>query len=344
MRPVRIDPRGEAGPTKGQADGPNWRRTSYGFYVPSSVDGTVPEQRIIEQSVRLPKGGAVTGWGACRLHGAAFFDGLGPDRRARIPVPLATGPRGNLRKDAAVSLSRERLAPEDIVVVAGITCTRVLRALFDEMRRTADLREAVVAMDMMAAAELVSIGRMRVYAADRAGWKFIRQVYDALDLADENSRSPNETRMRLVWQLDAGFPQPLVNQHMWDLHGNLLGIADILDPVAGLVGEFDGADHRGALRHSKDVDREARFRDHDLELFRVTGLDMRDRRLIVRRMASSRSRAKWLSPEQRSWTIVPPPDREPAPSLDAILDERDFRWSLYEQWEREGSRTEQRGA
>lgn len=113
--------------------------------------------------------------------------------------------------------------------------------------------------------------------------------------------------MRLIWELDAGFPPPLVNQPVFTLDGRLLGIADILDPVAGVVGEFDGADHRAAKRHSKDVGREDGFRRRALEFFRVTGLDLPDPPLVADRMQSSRSRATWLSEAARPWTIVPPP-------------------------------------
>lgn len=137
---MRVDPRGVTGPTRGQANGPRWRRTSYGFYVPIGVDVDLPEQRVLEQSVRLPPGGAVTGWGGCRLDTANFFDGLEADRR--------------------ITVSRERLAAEEIVVRHGIPCTRTRRALFDEMRRADDVRESVVAVDMMAAAQRVSIRRM----------------------------------------------------------------------------------------------------------------------------------------------------------------------------------------
>ena len=42
-------------------------------------------------------------------------------------------------------------------------------ALFDAMRTAPSLTEAVVAMDMAAAAELVSVARMRRYVATRAG-------------------------------------------------------------------------------------------------------------------------------------------------------------------------------
>lgn len=304
--------------------------------MPATVP-LVPEQRILEQSVRLPVGGAVTAWASCRVHGANFFDGLEADRRTVVPVPLAIGPYGNLRKDEAATISRERLGPDEVVVLNGIPCTCERRALFDEMRRTDDVREAVVAMDMMAAAQLVSIRRMAGYADQRARWRRVRQVHAALELAHEHSRSPNETRMRLIWQLDAGFPPPLVNQPVWDRRGRLLGIADILDPVAGVVGEFDGADHRGARRHSNDVDREGRFRNRELEFFRVTGLDIPSRPLVVRRMASARARARFLPESRRPWTIVPPPGWESEPTLDEILDDRDVRWGLYRQWEREGN-------
>lgn len=335
VRPVRVDPAGVTGPTRGQANGPRWRRSSHGFYVPSEVDGSVPEQRILEQSVRLPPEGAVTGWAACRLAGAGFFDGVERDGRTRIPVPLAVGPRARPRPDAGIVISRERLDATEVTVLHGVPCTEIRRALFDEMRRTTDLREAVVSMDMAAAAELVSLRRMRAFTDLRSGWTRVAQVRTALDLADERSRSPNETRLRLVWMLDAGLPRPMVNQPVWDLSGGLLGIADLLDPAAGVVGEYDGADHRQANRHSKDVDREARFRDHGLELFRVTGPDMLDIPLVVARIKRAHDRARWVPPERRTWTIDPPRGERAEPGLDEILAEREATWALYAQWERE---------
>lgn len=235
-----------------------------------------------------------------------------------------------------MAFSYDRLDPSEVVVRFGIPCTRQQRALFDEMRTAVDLREAVVAIDMMAAAEVTSIARMSDYLSTRERWNGVPQARAALRLASERSASPNETRMRLIWELDAELPRPLVNQPVFDLNGRLLGIADIFDPVAGVVGEFDGADHRGARRHSSDVDREAGFRDHDLEFFRVTGLDIPDRALVSRRMLSSRSRARWLAEGRRPWTIEPPPGWVSEPTLDEILDERDRKAALYAQYEREG--------
>lgn len=327
VRPVRQDVAGALGPTRGQAAGPRWRQTSHGFYVPSWVDGERPEQRIMEQSVRLPPGGAVTGWAGCRLAGAAFFDGRLPDGRTPIPVPLATGGR-NIRGDDEVVRLWDRLDRAEIVTRFGIPCAREQRSLFDEMRR-GNLREAVVAMDMMAAADLVSVRRMRSYAAARARVRGVVTVTRALDLANEYSRSPNETRMRLVWVLDAGLPAPLINQPVFDRSGRLIGIVDLLDVDAGLVGEYDGADHRGAHRHSSDVGREDRLRGVGLEVFRVTGPDLPHTDRVVTRMRTARGRARWQPPGDRAWTVTPPDWWEVAPGLDELLDERDAVRSLY---------------
>lgn len=308
MRPVRVDPRGVAGPTKAAAAGPRWRRTSKGYYVPVGVTDELPEQRILEKSMRLPPGGAVTGWAACRLLGAAFFDGLATDGRTRVPVPLWVGDLAQLTKDEHARVVRDRMVPGELTRRSGIPCTRPLRALFDEARAAPDVREAVVAVDMMAAAELSSIQQLVEYVDTMGGVNGVPQVREALELASEDSRSPNETRLRLIWQLDAGLPRPLVNQPVFDRGGRLLGIADLLDPVAGVVGEFDGADHRSAARHSADVDRENRFRDAGLEVFRVTGPDIPRRGVIVARILAARGRARWLPPHARAWTTTPPAD------------------------------------
>ena len=322
VRPVRIDPAGLTGPTPGQSRGPRWRRTSHGYFVPAEVSGECPEQRVMEQSVRLPSGGGVTGWAACRLRGAAFFDGLGGDGTTRLPVPLAVGPTHLVRKDPAARVSRDSLDGERITLVQDIPCVPVRRAVFDAMRWAPGVRQATVAIDMAAAAELVSVTLMRAYVEGRSGWRGVPKVRRALDLADENSMSPGETRMRLVWVLDAGLPAPLCNQPVWDLRGNLLGVADLLDPVAGVVGEYDGAAHRGAGRHRRDVAREDRFRRAGLEYVKVVGLDLTDTRLLVERMLTTRRRARFLPPGERAWTLAPPEDWYDSP-LDAMtLDQR----------------------
>jgi len=330
-----VDPTGIHGPTPGQARGRNWRQSSYGLYVPAAVDPEVPEQRILEQAARLRPGGAVTGWAAGRLLGATFFDGLRTDGRTRLAVPVCPGSGLRLNQNSKCRVSRDRLFDKEIVTRHAIPCAAPMRALFDEMRYAADEREAVVAMDMMAAAELVSIRQMLAYVGSHPGWQGVEQVRRALPLSSEDSRSPNETRMRLIWQVDAGLPRPLVNKPLFALDGRLLGYPDILDVEAGVVGEFDGADHRVAVRHTKDVAREDHFRRAGLEYFTLTGSDVGRRALAADRMLATRKRALFMPVEGRLWTIEPPHWWHPEPTLDEILTERAFTEQLHAEWERE---------
>ena len=335
--PVPLDPTGRRGPTRGQARGPSWRQSTYGFYVPSGVDSGRPEQRVAEQAMRLPPGGAVTGWAAGLLLGATYLDGLAPDGIARLPVPLAIGPRGNIRGDHRVHLLRDVLPADEVVRVHGIPCVIPERAAFDAMRTAADLTEAVVVMDMLALGEVTSLTRTRAYVASvgprRRGTP---RVQAALALSSEDSWSPNESRMHMVWRREAGLPPPLLNRPVFDRRGRLLGYPDLLDVDAGLVGEYDGAAHRPAARHSRDVGREELLRRHGLEVFRVTGPDLRVPGRVRTRMLGARSRAKWLPEAERSWTITPPPGWDPGPTLDQRLDERDLKRASERQWREQG--------
>ena len=307
--PVRVDPSGLLGPTPNQARGSRWRQTSPGRHVPAWVDSSVVEQRIFEQGHRIKKHGAVGGWSALRWYGARYFDGT--DGRGELrPVYLVLC-GSHLRPDPRVHLDHSTLAQTERVQVAGIWCTTVQRALFDVMRHARGLREAVVAMDMTAAARLISVDLMTLYIEGRYAWTGVPLVRKALDLSSNDSRSPMETLMRLIWVLDALLAPPECNKPVFGLDGQLLGFPDLLDVESGTIGEYDGADHKRGERHRKDVEREERYRDHGLEYFAVVGGDIRDRAKVVRRMHNTRSRARFAPPEDRLWTLEPPPGWKP---------------------------------
>lgn len=332
MRPVPIDPSGVNGPTPGQARGPRWRKTTHGLYVPAAVDADVPEQRILEQSARLHEGGAVTGWASLRLHGGTFFDGLGGDGRTRLPVPLNPGPGHQLVPDVECTVSRDRLYAAELAVRQGIPCTVALRALFDEMRYSPGVRAAVVSMDMASAAELASLRMMAGYVEQHPAWTGVEQVRLALPLASERSLSPKETETRLIWVLDAGLPPPLCNVPVFTTHGRYVGRPDLLDLDAGVVGEFDGAEHRLGPRHTHDVEREDKFRRLGLEYFKITGLDLLDPGKVVDRMLATRRRAFFRPPAERAWTTAPPAWWTPDPSLEERIAERLWQEELHRQW------------
>jgi hypothetical protein len=223
-----------------------------------------------------------------------------------------------------VQLLRNALPEAEVVTVLGVRCTIPERAALDAVRAASSLMEQVVVLDMFMLGELTSPERLHRYAAEHAGLPGINALLCALDLADENSWSPNETRTRVVWRLEAGLPRPLVNRPIFDRRGRLLGYPDLLDEESGLVCEFDGADHRRARRHSEDVDREATFRRHLLELTRVTGPDLVVPSRVRSRLLAARSRARWLTETERPWTTTPPPGWAAAPPLEVRLVEREL--------------------
>jgi hypothetical protein len=284
--------------------------------VPAAVSDELVEQRIVEAYAGAGPTAVVTGWASLRLQQGGHFDGLARDGRTRRPVPIAVS-GGRVRSTPGRLVVRHEVPPDEVMVVDGIRCASAERALFDEMRlRQPDVREMAVAADSAFAAQLTSHKRMRLYVATRRWYRDKRTVTDGLDLAAEGSRSPQEGRFRIVWEVDAGWGRPLLNREVYDEQGFLVGIPDLLDPQRCVAGEFAGADHRDPQQHQSDVGRAAAFRGVGLEIVEVVGRDLRYRPLVIRRMNEAESRARLLP---QTWVLGPPA----CPTLDEILDARD---------------------
>jgi hypothetical protein len=238
--------------------------------------------------------------------GATWFSGLAPDGRTPLPVELVSM-CCDTRPQQGIAVSAERLPPREVVVVDALRVTLATQAVLFAMRYAGSLARAVIIADMAMEADLVSTHELLLFAATLSGWTGIPLARAALLLVHENSWSPQETRMRLVWILEAGFPVPLCNVPVFDRSGRHIGTPDLLDPVAGVVGEYDGDSHLELVQRGRDVRREQAFRAVGLEYFTVVATDWRDRVGLVRRMAAARSRARWEPPDARAWTIEQPP-------------------------------------
>lgn len=264
--PVPVDPSGVRGPTRGSAQRGRWRRTGLNQYVPAQVERTV-EQRIVEEWARVP-GARVTGWAACRLWGAAFFDGLGPDGMTELPVPLVIDPPRSAR-GSGVRIVRQPAVASHEATRYRIPTLVPGRAVLEAARLADDAREAVVALDMAYAAGIV-LPEWVEAALALAPPRGLARVRAAMARASERSRSPNETRLRLVWTEDLGWERPLLNREVYG-EGRLLGIADLIDPGRQLVAEYDGSAHRTRARHLRDTERAAQMRRAGLEVVTVVG-------------------------------------------------------------------------
>lgn len=309
-RAYRIDPRGERGPTRGQVDGRFWRPVAPGWFRPVEPPRSV-DQRIVEASYRVPHDGGITGWAALRWHGGRWFTGLHVDGSLlAVPITVLCTSRGHT---PGIAQTKERLRPSDLLRVDGLAVTSPVRSVVFEMRHAESLTAAVTTLDMACFNDLVSLAEVGELVSESAGWTGIQQARDALALADENAWSPAEVAFRRLWT-DVGQLGPVVcNVPIFDLHGRHLLTPDLFDPVAGVVGEYQGAHHFEQAQRRRDITRETLLRDHGLELVERVAGEASTRFLI--RLRSAYARAARFPTSDRRWTLVPPPTWTPTETV-----------------------------
>lgn len=291
------------GPTEWQTRSGAFRRASRGLWVPADVEAT-PNQRIVEAAALLPGYGALTGWAALRWQDAVWFDGVGADRQLR-PVAIAVGDKHAVRRQARVQVSQEILPPGTISRVHGIRVTSPLWSVAFEMRKAPTDEAAVVAFELAALHDLVSIAELAGFV-DSSLWvrQGVPRIRALLPHLDENSWSPMEPVMRLTWCRD--YPRPLTNRPVFSLDGRFVGTPDVLDPDAGVYGMYDGGLHlAGDVRHV-DVAKEAAYRALGLEGVTMMAGDLADREPFADRLADAYSRARRRPVEHRRWRTEPP--------------------------------------
>jgi hypothetical protein len=263
----------------------------------------VLEQRIVEAAAVLPSFGGVTGWAALRWRGASWFDGR--DRSEILPVTIAIS-HLDVRSQPGISVCHEHMYPDDVEVVDGLRVTTAERSALFEIRYAETVEAAVVAADMVMHADLLTPQELAEYAALLGTWFGIPQARKALALARENSWSPQETRLRLVWILLAGLPEPLCNHPVFDLDGKHIGTPDLLDPVSGVAGEYEGVVHLDRRQRGVDVRREQAFRTAGLECFAVVADDWKNEAAVAARIRAAYARAAHRPTADRRWTVEQP--------------------------------------
>jgi hypothetical protein len=303
--PTRVDARGLDGPTKREAAGPGWRSPYRCWHVPSDVDSTDADQRIVEAAAILPAGGAITGWAGLHWAGGRYFDGPSHGGTEPLPVTLALDNKRTLRAQPGIELCEEYVRPDEIIEVDGLPVTNHARSVCRLLRTTRSLEQRVQILDMAAFDDLCSPGEVEAYArAHLRGRPHVTRIWQAVPWAVENSWSPMEPVMRLTWLASRRvilFP----NAPIFDLTGRHIITPDLLDPVSRVAGEYNGAPHRGIEPRERDLDREEVYRSLGIEVVTMMGADRDARDGFVRRLASAYQRAA-ARPRTDGWTLTPP--------------------------------------
>jgi hypothetical protein len=323
-QPFGLSAAEAAGLTKYEVRGPLFRRATRGLYIWAGVDELDPMTRILAAVELLPEGAAIGGWASLYLQKTVDLDGdsdLRVQRTARLcpsrsrgsrlslvppaslaPVPVCVGPGARIRPRPEIDISRRLLCPDDIVWVGGIPCLGATRSLIDLVGRQPS-EEGLVSIDAALRSDATQPDQIAAYLRDHPRVHDAARIRRLLGLADGAARSCPESRMRWIWVVEAKLPRPLVNPEVADQHGRLLGIPDLFDPDSGLVGEFDGSQHRELHAHTADNAREEGFERHNMLVVRATSVDIFGRRKqLVGRMqaahrdgcARDRSRDRWV--------------------------------------------------
>jgi hypothetical protein len=233
-------------------------------------------------------------WAAAYVHGARELDG-GYGRNQLEPITFCLGESGTKRPRGGLVPIRTRLDEGDVVTVGDLKVTSPARTAFDLARTAKSLQWAVADVDCLLRArpQVLTVAQFAKYVETKRGFTGVAQARACIPLLSPLSRSRPESALRVIWVVDAGLPMPLVNPKVFHrLTGQLLGLPDVLDAESGLVGEYDGAQHRDLQNHSDDNVREEAFEDAGLTVVRVTAVDFRRPEQLVRRLQAGYARAR----------------------------------------------------
>ena len=212
--------------------------------------------------------------------------------RPRIRRSGCVGHRG-LERRAVVEVDGVRVVePADTWVDLGEVAGRGIR--LDDLVVAGD----VVARRLVAGPHTGSIGRsldgrlpdhgqgaLRVALDARVRPRGKALLAEALPLVRAGSRSPMETRARLMFHR-AGFPEPELNADVRDAHGGWLLEGDLVWRQQRVIGEYQGSHHASIKRRSADASRATSAEDHGYRVIEIFAEDVfggaRRRRCLTR--------------------------------------------------------------
>jgi hypothetical protein len=231
--------------TRGQLRSPQWRRLFRDVYVSAEL-ALDHRTWCLAASLFLDGRGAISGRSAVALYGVDVLP-------RRAPVEVTTPLDVRLTPAPGLVVVRSALEAGDVQEWAGMRVTTPLRTAFDLARRP-PLFEAVVALDAMLNADLVTRAALARIRTDRERWPGARQLGKALVVCDAGAESPMESRLRLVL-IAGGLPWPVTQHRVIARDGTFVARLDLAYPQHRLGVEYEGDHHRSRLAFQRDLRR-----------------------------------------------------------------------------------------
>ncbi|GAA1832399.1 hypothetical protein GCM10009836_08160 [Pseudonocardia ailaonensis] len=248
-----------------QVNGSRFVRVFPDVYVPA---GSVLDLGLRSRAAFLlmQTRGVLSGYAAAELHGA----GCAPTADV---LPDITVPGGGFRACAGLWLHRERLFPDEITEVDGMTVTTPVRTAFDLARWARDRREAVAAVDRLANECRFRPAAILHLDDLHPAMRGCARLEEVVDLADYRSGSRPESLIRQLL-VDSGLPRPEVQWVVQDPGAREAVWLDLAYPGA-LVGiEYEGAPHVEPEQVLRDIARTTMLTDRGWRMLRFTRDDL----------------------------------------------------------------------
>lgn len=229
--------------------GKHWIQLGYGIQMPTGLEGRAAlVAECAAWAPLLPPSGAFTGLTAAQLHGLWT-----PPTPAGTPLFAAVGRvKDEVKPDRSELRVSQHPDPPPSVIVDGLRVVTVAETLL-ACARNLGLLDLVCLIDSALHLGLATPADLWP-APRRKGAPALRR---ALALADARSESPWESLLRLLhWCLDVAVTPQV---ELVDATGRFVARADLMLDGTETLHEYDGADHRDAAQHRKDLDRDRRI-------------------------------------------------------------------------------------
>ena len=220
-----------------------YRRIFPGVYVDRRIELTLSE-RAIAAWLWSKRRAVITGAAAAALHGARWVPGETP---IELIWSCTRPPRGIIARS-------ERLGPDEVTELAGVTVATPARTAFD-LGRFRARGQAVALLDALRHATNFSVEDVALLAKRYQGARGVLNLKAALPLVDGGAASPKETWLRLVL-LEAGLPKPTTQLMVHNGDFYPLAYLDLGWSEFKVAVEYDGDQHRSDRRqYVKDISR-----------------------------------------------------------------------------------------